>query len=375
MRPKLARTTWAVSIALTLLAIVYVGAMVVAQAYFEGPSPDVSTYNSGKNGAQAYYLYLSRLGYRVSRLEQFDQIPRRPRTLVLVTPLVRDPMSAEVRLIRNWVGRGGRLVLIGPGTSEIHSTFGVRSGDSGSGRRVARPVQPGALVRSVSRVMPGSRARFWSDATNVTYLSDAAGAVLVARDFRKGTVVAMAANYPIRNDGILRDDHPALAANLAGPAGSAVVFDEYHHGYSTAPGPFGLMSPSSRYAWALLAAACVLFLYGWGKRPGPALAYERPVGRRVTEYAYSLGALFESAGARAEVARMLATGLARRTSRRPGKGGRELEEMHRLIAELGERAGAGYVSQQEIAQLGRRAYEARMGVERIGKGRRGKRVV
>lgn len=373
-RLGLTRTTWFVVIAMVTLAVLYVAVLIVARDYYEPPSPDASSYSSAPGGTKIFHAYLSRLGYRVGRLEEFDRIPRSAQTVILVSPFVRFPDSSEIGAMRAWVRQGGRLVLIGSMNTDAHEAFGFGFSHVASKASVARPSQPGAFVRGVSRVALRSTARLSASTKSVAYLEDASGPVLEYRRWGRGSVVVLSDSFPITNEGIGRVDHYALAANLVGSAQSEVLFDEFHHGYSTAPGPLGILTPSSRYALIALALACILFLYGWGKRLGPAVAREPVPQRSVTEYAYSLGGLFEVAGARADAISMLAAGLQRRAGRQAA-GREEFESSRKLAERLAARAGEGTISDQEISDYGRQAYEARMGVERVGRGRRRKKAV
>lgn len=371
-RLRLTRTTWVVTIALVVLAAAYVGALFVARQYYEPPSPDASTYNGEAGGAKAYYLYLARLGYDVGRLEEFESVPAGTGTIVLITPLVRYPTPSETRMIQRWVNRGGRLVLIGSVATKLHEALGFGFTHVASAESIARPSQPGALVRGVSRIALRDRARVTATDGAVTYLSDQNGAAMVLLRLGRGSIVMLADSFPVANRGLDLEDNYALAADLGGPAGGRILFDEFHHGYSIAPGPLGILSLPSRYALVALVIACALLLYGWGKRLGPAVSYEPAPQRSVTEYAYSLGGLFETAGARAEVVKMLAAGLASRAGRQAAVGADQYEALRGLVANLVKKGESEEISQEEIAQLGRQVYEARMGVERVGRTRRRK---
>jgi hypothetical protein len=131
-----------------------------------------------------------------------------------------------------------------------------------------------------------------------------------------------------------------------------------------------MISPSSRLAILVLAIGGILFLYGWGKRLGPAVSCEPAAQRSVTEYAVSLGELFETAGAGGDALAMLAAGLSRRLGRRASSRG-ENDSDRALIATLLSKAKSGEVSSDELAELGGHVHEARMGVEHLGRsGRR-----
>lgn len=372
MKLRLTRTTWAVVVPLALLAVVYVAALYVAKSYYEPPSPDASSYNGAPNGTKVFYLYLARLGHQLGRLEQSERIPRGVGTLVLVTPLVREPTIAETKMMNRWVARGGRLVLVGSVVTSLHENFGFGFSHYGSRWASARPSQPGPLVAGISRVKLRDRARLGGTDFAVSYLEDGNDSVLAYRRWGRGSVVALADSFPVTNAGISRADNFALAANLAGSDDGRILFDEYHHGYSTAPGPLGILAPSSRYGLGALALACLLFLYGWGRRLGPALSFEPRPSRPATEYAYSLGELFETAGARGQALGILGAGLKRRMGHRAAPAGGDFDATSRLAANLTEMAKVDEVSQHEFSRLGRQAYEARMGVERIGRGKRRK---
>lgn len=374
-RLKLTRTTWIVTIALVMLAGAYITALLVAKQYYEPPSPDASTYSSAPGGAKALYLYLARLGHRVDRLEEFERVPPNARTVVLITPLVRYPNKTDAKMMRRWVGEGGRLVLVGPIGTTLHSSFGIAFSHIASKSSTARPSQPGALVRDISGVRLRGTSRLVGPDAAVTYLADSDGPVVQLFRFGRGTVITLSDSYPVSNAGIGSGDGYALASNLVGSARGYVLFDEYHHGFSVAPGPLGILAASSRYGLIALVIACVIFLYAWGKRLGPAVTCEPDAQRSATEYAASLGGLFESAGARTEALKMLAAGLERRAGRRVAVHGEELDATRALAARLGKRVEQGDMTPEEFYELGSQVYDARMGVEAVGRRRRRKEAM
>jgi hypothetical protein len=95
---------------------------------------------------------------------------------------------------------------------------------------------------------------------NVTYKQDD-HAVLVERNFGKGSLVLASETFFISNEAMLRDRHPELLAWLVGPK-KEVIFDESHLGIASNP---GVASLARKYNLHGLAGGLLIIalLYVW----------------------------------------------------------------------------------------------------------------
>src|SRR5215510_3300728 len=140
--------------------------------------PKRSTYHSGPTGLRALYDFLSESGYKVMRWREppdkllgdaGDQV----RTFVVVGRTQVPFTEEEEKELREWVSRGGNLVLIDRGPknellptagdwsiSAVDASFPSPTVDPGNakemtdGSKGVQPVQPTVLTQDVQLVMP-----------------------------------------------------------------------------------------------------------------------------------------------------------------------------------------------------------------------------
>jgi hypothetical protein len=121
-------------------------------------------------------------------------------------------------------------------------------------------------------------------------------AVVVHYSVGKGEVVWWSSAAPLSNRGLREDaDLRLLLASVGSPRRS-VLFDEYIHGareglWATAKG-----TPVAALGWQLAAIAMLLVL-SFGRRSGPLRVMERARRNSPLEFAESMGALYQKAGA------------------------------------------------------------------------------
>src|SRR5215467_7788705 len=80
-------------------------------------TPNRSTYHSGPTGTRALHDLLNESGYKVIRWREsperlFSESGKQVNTFVVIGPFPVTFSGNEVQALRDWVGRGGRLVFI-----------------------------------------------------------------------------------------------------------------------------------------------------------------------------------------------------------------------------------------------------------------------
>src|ERR1051326_3967695 len=80
-------------------------------------SPNRSTYHSGPTGTRALHDLLNESGYKVMRWREsperlFSETGKQVSTFVVIGRIQVEFTGNEAEALRDWVGRGGRLVLI-----------------------------------------------------------------------------------------------------------------------------------------------------------------------------------------------------------------------------------------------------------------------
>jgi hypothetical protein len=110
-----------------------------------------------------------------------------------------------------------------------------------------------------------------------------------------GTVVLLSSPSPLQNQLLGVADNAAFAIDIAGPAGTSVVFDEYDHGYGrTGSGIGGL--PGSWKAGLLIALLAVLvWMLSASRRFGPPEKSERELAPPRVAYVDAIATLLSTA--------------------------------------------------------------------------------
>ena len=290
------------ALAVLAAAIALVAGLVVLVDRYAPPlvaGPDLSVHSTEPQGALALSLWLDELGYQTRPLEYrpFAVDPKARVLLVLApTEVITDAQASE---IANWIERGGTLIMVTDHGSPLLSRLGVQVSTRGVQTTRVVPLQP--LFQNPplhnAEVKAASDLRFsrpeWVPLLGTSF---ADGDVIAgSAHLGSGKAFVLAANYPLSNEGLGKaDDWVLVTYFLKGiPAGSLVLFDEYHHGL-TEYGTLDRMLFSEPWGWAILYAAALLFFYTLlsGRRFGPALPATAAGTRRSrSEYVATLAAL------------------------------------------------------------------------------------
>ncbi|HKY42437.1 MAG TPA: DUF4350 domain-containing protein [Pyrinomonadaceae bacterium] len=252
-------------------------------------TPNRSSYHSGPTGTRAFHDLLNESGYKVIRWRETSERLAGDSGSMISTFVVVGQMQVpftedEADALHKWIAFGGRLVLIdrdvesyllpksqGWSVGWTNLTFPDLDTDPADAKKMTEnvtallPVQPTALTRGVTSVMP---SRFASRVTiaspveipagtggaavspddspdfgdtmmdsystrspaPITHIADQNGALLVDYSYGLGRVVVLSDPYIVSNGGIRLNDNLQLALNMLGYNDGVIAFDEYHQG-------------------------------------------------------------------------------------------------------------------------------------------------
>jgi hypothetical protein len=241
-------------------------------------APNRSTYHSGPTGTRALHDLLNESGYKVIRWRETPQklsseSGKLVDTFVVIGRTQLEFTSDDAKNLREWVAKGGRLVLI---DRKVDRQLAPQSGGWGitahefafptiednpaepaqmtTGVTALRPAQPTALTSTIESVMPSRFAarlrivpptdqnvidsieppedeeeKSYSTAP-VVHIGDREGALLLDYAYGLGRIVVLSDPYVVTNSGIKLNDNVQLAINTLAGGGGLIAFDEYHQG-------------------------------------------------------------------------------------------------------------------------------------------------
>jgi hypothetical protein len=298
-----------------------------------------SVHSSGATGALALQRWLDSLGYQTANLEYTGwAIPDDAAALFMITP-VREPIrDEEAQEILRWVRAGGTLIAVDErpqrllNANGLWETLQVTAAISEAEElqvagqaTVAQPLLVSPPVSSVPVSTTG--ALRIDDGAYVTLLQTRFGPTLIGRQEGRGYMYLSVAAHPFTNAGLREPGSAALVLNLLSrvPRGAMVLFDEFHHGFTTQA---AAAQPSLRrivlsqwWGWAAVYAAGVLALYLvlTGRRFGRPIPLRRDIVRRSSaEYVQSMADLLRRSGKREHIAQHYHANLKRRLARPHG---------------------------------------------------------
>lgn len=291
-----------------------------------------STRSAAEHGTYALLRWLEALGYDARRLE-FDawHVPQRAQALWVLAPREQPFTPDEATATLAWVRAGGTLILVVPEPPTLlhpnpvleQLRVSVEAPDDAPlliSAGVSQPLLTSPPVEAV-RVESEAVLRFQRD-DYVPLLSGPHGPLLAGIQEGRGYVYLGTALYPFTNQGLRDPASAALVLNLLRrvPAGSLVLFDEYHHGYDTPPS-LRVTAFQRGWGWPVLYTLLVVgaYLALSGRRFGRAVPLRSEVQQRTSaEYVESLALLLRRADQRAYVAEHFHNELKRRLGRAYG---------------------------------------------------------
>ena len=311
-------------------------------------APNRSTYNSGPTGLRALHDFLNESGYKVIRWRETPQkllgdSGKSVTTFVLVgrTQVAVEP--EDVKALRNWVARGGRLILIDREIDIVPKSAGW-SLDSGGLEMpdfqtdpadvksmtetvvALQPVQPSVMTSNIKSVLPsrfaarvrvvppeaqttvdftpsGSDEESTPDAVPqssesrapVIHIADNQGALLVDYTYGLGSIVVLSDPYIVANGGIKLNDNLQLAVNILAARDGLIAFDEYHQGRGAAQNNFANYFAGTPVIAIGLQIALLTVLVVWtnARRFGRALPLVQVDRRSTLEFVASMAELQE----------------------------------------------------------------------------------
>ena len=257
-------------------------------------APNRSTYHSGPTGTRALHDLLNESGHKVMRWREptvklLGQNGKLVSTFVVIGRTQVGFEAEEAKALRQWVERGGRLVMIDRkldterapvsagwiiNAKEIdYPTLNDNPGDTKqmtNGVKALQPAQPTVLTSSIQSVMTSrfaSRLRITppknedtvrieapaneeseedyeegqpppvkpsdtrlDSCAPVVHIGDSNGAILVDYQYGAGRIVLLSDPYLVANSGIRLNDNLQLAINTLTARPGLIAFDEYHQG-------------------------------------------------------------------------------------------------------------------------------------------------
>jgi hypothetical protein len=393
-----------------ILLVTFVLALVVAgnrQRYALSRAP--SSFNPSPSGTKAVFVTLQKLGWRAERWQHpWTKLVSRTGILVYADFATEEsfggqgaapPTGEEANALAHWVARGNTLLYYASpdrhlwrSGSKLLDNLDIRvrsnvvetaeSTDFWTLRRkteTLHDITPVKLTEGVRAVTlersPGVRVTEGAAVPLVAGGDGSAHALWVPHG--RGQVIFFSSASLIDNEFLVAGDNLALLLDLLRdlPEGGTILFDEFHHGYSSefAMHDF-LMLPVVKFAALQLALVAALVLYSQARRFGEPVPLVRETRRSVMEYAVALGDLYQRAGTQLETLEYLYQHVRRELIVRHGLGAAATAEeiatrlgarpeLRRAWMELAndyeQRMETRRLTRQEFAQLARRIQEFR----------------
>jgi hypothetical protein len=259
-----------------------------------------SSYSTTKDGAKAAYALLEETGYRVERWTHppLDLPPAAGNTLLIIAGPSLPASSEETIQLRQYVARGGRLLVTGMRGAGLVDAVGVEPipADADVWRTFAAE-HPAPLTRHAPEISMQSDVRWVHPGPGVErYYGDKDGAAITRFRIGEGEVIWWADDSPLTNFGITKASNLALFLNSVGaPAQTRVLWDEYFHGVRLGFWRYFARTP---LPWALLQllALAAFVILTFARRSGATRPLTRESRLSPLEFVATLGALYQRRG-------------------------------------------------------------------------------
>jgi hypothetical protein len=244
-------------------------------------TPNRSTYHAGPTGTRALHDLLSESGYKVIRWREapeklLGESGKSVNTFVVIGRTKIEFTIDEAKSLREWVWRGGRLVVIdrrvdrelapqsaGWGIRALEHAYPSIEDDPGDSAEMTKgvapqhPVQPTVMTSTIESVMPSrfaariqivmrgeqdfvedefpadsdpNSSNVYSTSAPVVHIGNRDGGLLVDYAYGAGRIVVLSDPYIVTNSGIKLNDNLQLAINTLAAGRGLIAFDEYHQG-------------------------------------------------------------------------------------------------------------------------------------------------
>ncbi|WP_339279558.1 DUF4350 domain-containing protein [Paenibacillus sp. FSL W8-1187] len=134
------------------------------------------------------------------------------------------------------------------------------------------------------------------DGEGEALVTDERGTLAARQSVGSGSATLVVEPRWMQNGTALSGSHAELMAALLAGSWTEILFDEQHHGYTSAPGAFAVLPRPLLLASALLLLALLLALWSAGKRFGPTRVPREWTVRRGDETVRALAAWYERFG-------------------------------------------------------------------------------
>ena len=244
--------------------------------------PTSSAYATAPDGLAAYAELMARTGHPVRRV-------RKPAAEARLEPgstaVLLDPSFVpreDVRALRRFVERGGRLVAGGADARWLRRIVGSGLAWSRAGVRDASVLAPVPETHGVEEVEAAGGGAWTKTGAALPAIGERERAVVAVASVGRGRVVAFADASPLQNRALGRADNAQLGLAVAGPRARPVRFLESYHGYGEGSGA-GAIPDRWLTAFALGLLASAVLMIARGRRLGPPEpeARELPPPRRL----------------------------------------------------------------------------------------------
>ena len=299
-----------------LIAILSAAAVVTSPQGSRRMPGIAASCSAADDGAEAAFLVLEDLGYRVERWDSspedlpgvaFEAFTAKPEAaaaktfLVLAQPVY--PASAEEKTdLLNFVRRGGRVLIAGGRPGFLVPDAAIKAAPfSASLTKSYSAELPAPLTRDAPEIRLPAYTR-WARVLGdqLRYYGDAEGATVVSFGVGKGQVIWWASTAPLTNSGITQAANLMLLLNSVGEKKNVrILWDEYYHGFRAG---FWSYLDRTPVPWALLQVAVLLAaaLATYGRRKGPVRPLQRESRLSPLEFVETLGGLYQQKGGAAE---------------------------------------------------------------------------
>lgn len=313
--------TW---IILGIMAFVFFAGWIFLQSSLD-MNPVASTFSVSGSGCKAIYMSMESLGFPVKRLlRNYKSLDEYSGALVVIDPwpIWRGHTSREISSLKEWVGKGNKLVLLaGPKSlsmnvrkkpkkkkhqrmsklTPLHNRLGLHLKETDKKGRLTRNV----LFKELDwqATINISKTMRWADpgkGWNVVQ-KDYLGPFQLKKEIGKGEIVAVSDSDIVTNSNVLSNNNFKyfLALTLTPDNPETILFDEFHHGYGLEEGVSTFFKASVFY-WILAQVSILALVYFYSKRAmlTGKLRFITPVtGRYTTERVDSMANIFESCNA------------------------------------------------------------------------------
>jgi hypothetical protein len=258
-----------------------------------------TTYSAAGGGYKVLYLWMQAMGVPVKRWENsFSDLGPEASVLLIADPEI-GPGTGELKALKNWVLKGGTLILAIRPPNVFLKYFGLESavGDHAKNGDHTVWFQPGYYTRGVRAIEGRRHPGLKSDRPEVIFhIRYRCGGYLAVMQEGKGRVIALADPSLFGNKSLKKGDHARLALNLLRNhyTEGALLFDEYHHGYGRATSV--LVHFGRSRALEPLLQIMLLLLMLWaarGRRFGPPRPLIEKIQRSSMQYVKAMAQLFE----------------------------------------------------------------------------------